>query len=201
MPHFWGNKLLDSYRRQSMFGMTCAGRSMSGEDHTEELTADVDTVNAMELPAHISWGQWTMPTTTTAQTTPATSTSSGLLTSDTTPSGTNAISLLAPGRFKATEISSGGKFQPIRDNVFCINHNVKYNKPKHQHDWKRKWIRMSRGAAQPEAEKQKGREPRMSHSKRFGPELASMGAWHSTSAVRRHQALALFRALFYCGDD
>ena len=143
---------------QPMFGMTCAEGSRSSEGHIEERAADSDNiVNTTVLPVHISWGQWKAPTTTSAERTPpTTSTSGSVLALGTTPNGTNAFSLLAPVKFKPTESSSGQKFQPIRDNVFCTNHTVKYNKPKHQHHRKRR--RRSRGAPQPEAEKQKSNE-------------------------------------------
>ena len=151
-PTFWEQTF-----RQPMFEMPYAERSRSGKGQTEELTVDSDKMNDTKIPAHISWGQWTTPTATSAAlTTPATtSTSDGPLASDTTPSRRNAISL-APARFKPTEISSGGKFQPIQDNVFCINHNVKYKKPKHNHDRKRKRMLLR---AQREAEHQKSKEP------------------------------------------
>ena len=139
----FGKQTFGQVTWQPMFGITCAEGSRSSEDHIEERAADGDNnVNATELPVHISWGQWTTLTPTSPQTTPVT-----------TPSGTNTFSLLAPVKFKPTESSSGLKFQPIRDNVFCTNHTVKYNKPVHQHHRKRR--RMSRGSQQPESEKQK----------------------------------------------
>ena len=152
----FGKQTFGQVTWQPMFGMTCAEGSRSSEGHTEERTADGENnnVNTTELPVHISWGQWKAPTTTSAERTPpTTSTFGGVLALGTTPNGTNAFSLLAPVKFKPTESSSGQKFQPIRDNVFCTNHTVKYNKPVHQHHRKRR--RRSRGALQPEAEKQR----------------------------------------------
>ena len=151
----FGKQTFGQVTWEPMFGMTCAEGSRSSEGHIEERAADSDNnVNATELPVHISWGQWTTSTPTSPQTTPATTSTSGrLLARGTSRSETNAFSLLAPVKFKPTQSSSGQKFQPIRDNAFCTNHTVKYNKPKHQHHRKRR--RRSRGAPQPEAEKQR----------------------------------------------
>ena len=151
----FGKQTFGQVTWEPMFGMTCAEGSRSSEGHIEERAADSDNnVNATELPVHISWGQWTTSTPTSPQTTPATTSTSGrLLARGTSRSETNAFSLLAPVKFKPTQSSSGQKFQPIRDNAFCTNHTVKYNKPKHQHHRKRR--RRSRGALQPEAEKQR----------------------------------------------
>ena len=145
---------------QPMFGMTCAEGSRSSEGHNEERTADGENnnVNTTELPcAHIMGTVESANDHFTADNASHTTSTSGrLLARGTSRSETNAFSLLAPVKFKPTQSPSGQKFQPIRDNVFCSNHTVKYNKPVHQHHRKRR--RRSRGAPQPEAEKQKSNE-------------------------------------------